>query len=63
MKVTKRRKISNEMLALGFKGQLLEIVARDLDYPNASKLKKRLDNGKTNRERKEITYLIEENEG
>jgi hypothetical protein len=60
MKVTKRRKISNDLLDFGFKGELLEVVERNLDYQSATELKRRLNNRRTKREREEIIYWVEE---
>ena len=60
MKLTKRRKISNDLLAFGFKGELLEVVERNLDYQSATELKRRLNNRRTKREREEIIYWVEE---
>ena len=60
MKVTKRRKISNGLLEMGLKGELIEVVERNLDYQSASELRIRLNNRRTERERKRIVYDVEE---
>ena len=60
MKVTKRRKMSNELLVFGVKGELLEVIERNLDYRSATELKRRLMNSRTKKEREEITYWVEE---
>jgi hypothetical protein len=60
MKVTKRRKISPNLLDLGLKGELLDVIGRDLTYHGAMKLKRDLNNDRTKREVGEIVYWVEE---
>ena len=60
MKVTKRRKISPSLLDLGLKGELLDVIGRDLTYRRAMKLKRDLNNDRTKREAGEIVYWVEE---
>ena len=60
MKVTKRRKISTELLEIGLKGELLEVVERDLTYQRAIDLKRKLNDGRTKSEAGEIAYWVEE---
>jgi len=56
MKVTKRRKISPNLLDLGLKGELLDVIGRALTYYGAMKLKRDLNNDRTKREAEEIVY-------
>lgn len=56
----KRRKISNDMLAFGFKGELLEVVVENLDFQSAVKLERRLNSLRTAKEREEEVYWVEE---
>lgn len=60
MKVTKRRKINDELLKIGFKGELIEVVERDLNHQRAIELKRKLNNSKTKKEAGEIAYWVEE---
>lgn len=60
MKVTKRHKISKEMHVFGLKGELLEDVAENLDHQMAVDLKRKLNRRRTEKERDEIEYLVEE---
>jgi hypothetical protein len=60
MKVTKRRKISSDLLDLGLKGELLDVVGRDLTYQRAMELKRGFNTGRTKREAGEIVYWVEE---
>ena len=60
MKVTKRRKINNELLEIGLKGELIEVVERDLNHQRAIDLKRKLNNGRTKKEIREIAYRVEE---
>ena len=60
MKVTKRRKISTDLFDLGLKGELLDVVDRDLTYQRAMELKRGLNTDRTKREAGEIVYWVEE---
>lgn len=60
MKVTKRRKISDELLKIGLKGELIEVVERGLNHQRAIDLKRKLNDGRTKKEAGEIAYWVEE---
>ena len=60
MNVTKRRKVSDELLVFGVKGKLLEIVEKNLDHRSAVELKRRLNRRRTEKERGEIEYFVVE---
>lgn len=60
MKVTKRRKISTELLEIGLKGELLDVVGRGLTYQRAVELKRKLNEGRTKKEAGEVVYWVEE---
>jgi len=59
-KVTKRRKISKDLVAFGFKGELLEVVEEILDLRSDVKLERRLNRLRTAKEREEEVYWVEE---
>jgi hypothetical protein len=48
------------LLAFGFKGELLEVVAENLDLQSAVKLERRLNRLRTAKEREEEVYWVEE---
>ena len=60
MKVTKRRKISTDLLEIGLKGELLDVVGRNLTYQRAMELKRGLNNRRTKREVGKIVYWVED---
>ena len=60
MKVTKRRRIRNELLVFGIKGELLEVIERNLDHQMALDLKRKLNSRRTEKEKDEIEYWVEE---
>jgi len=60
MKVTKRHKISKELRVFGVKGELLEVAAENLDHQMAEDLKRKLNRRRTEKERDEIEYWVEE---
>ena len=45
---------------MGLKGELIEVIERNLDYQRANELMIRLNNRRTERERKRIVYEVEE---
>ena len=51
------------MLLFGIKGELLEVIEGNLDSGNAEKLKERLNACRTKKERDEIVYWVERDEG
>jgi len=60
LKVTKRRRIRNELLVFGIKGELLEVIERNLDHQMALDLKRKLNSRRTEKEKDEIEYWVEE---
>jgi hypothetical protein len=48
------------LLAFGFKGELLEVVAENLDLQSAVRLERRLNRLRTAKEREEEVYWVEE---
>ena len=59
-KVTKLRKISNDLLAFDFKGELLEVEEENVDFRSVVKLERRSNRLLMAKEREEETYRVEE---
>jgi hypothetical protein len=48
------------LLVFDFKGELLDVVAENLDLQSAVKLERRLNRLRTAKEREEEVYVVEE---
>jgi hypothetical protein len=48
------------LLAFGFKGEVLDVVAENLDLQSAMKLARHLNRNRTTKEREEEVYWVKE---
>lgn len=58
-KVVKRKKIKRPWDVQIIRGELLEVMAEDLTFREAMKLKRQLNLDRTPKEREEIVYWVE----